>query len=232
MFLRSRVPEWAATPVHTAVLPPAPSLQMLTPDRPESWSPWWFQATSFSCTSSTSCREATPPWRPPSSSASCPRLCFRSVEPVKALRALPSSNTSFVSDFVSHQSSAGLYFEKRPTLIIVQVVILLYVAGLMVQWLWKRGLDPDNFSIPYLTALGDLLGTGFLALSFKLVLMVSSTGTGVWQTRGCEPEWSAVSGLCKQLKTLPGFWKGKDEGGRGTFERFVLIFFFFQIFKF
>ncbi|XP_069571027.1 solute carrier family 41 member 1-like isoform X2 [Brachyistius frenatus] len=59
-----------------------------------------------------------------------------------------------------------------------QVGILLYVASLMVHWLWRRGLDPDNYSIPYLTALGDLLGTGFLALSFSMILMVSSSGTG------------------------------------------------------
>ncbi|XP_023154920.2 solute carrier family 41 member 3-like isoform X1 [Amphiprion ocellaris] len=62
---------------------------------------------------------------------------------------------------------------------LLQVVILLYVAGLMVRWLWRKGLDPDNFSIPYLTALGDLLGTGFLALSFRLLLLVNSTGIGV-----------------------------------------------------
>uniref|UniRef100_A0A8C5GLK6 Solute carrier family 41 member n=1 Tax=Gouania willdenowi TaxID=441366 RepID=A0A8C5GLK6_GOUWI len=49
---------------------------------------------------------------------------------------------------------------------LLQVVFLLNVASLMVRWLWRRGLDPDNFSIPYLTALGDLLGTGFLALMF------------------------------------------------------------------
>uniref|UniRef100_A0A8D3DT97 Solute carrier family 41 member n=1 Tax=Scophthalmus maximus TaxID=52904 RepID=A0A8D3DT97_SCOMX len=58
---------------------------------------------------------------------------------------------------------------------LLQVVILLYVARLLVRWLWRRGLDPDNFSIPYLTALGDLLGTGLLALSFRLTL-VGSTG--------------------------------------------------------
>ncbi|XP_068567924.1 solute carrier family 41 member 3-like isoform X2 [Cebidichthys violaceus] len=62
---------------------------------------------------------------------------------------------------------------------LLQVVTLLYVAILMVRWLWRRGLDPDNFSIPYLTALGDLLGTGFLALSFRLMVTVRSTGTGV-----------------------------------------------------
>lgn len=72
-----------------------------------------------------------------------------------------------------------LSFEMYPTAVIIQVVILLYVASLMVQWLWRRGLDPDNFSIPYLTALGDLLGTGLLALSFRLILMVSPAGTGV-----------------------------------------------------
>lgn len=60
---------------------------------------------------------------------------------------------------------------------LLQVLILLYVASLMVQWLWRRGLDPDNVSIPYLTALGDLLGTAFLALSFRLILTVQAAGT-------------------------------------------------------
>lgn len=58
--------------------------------------------------------------------------------------------------------------------VIDQVVILLHVANLMVRWLWEKGLDPDNFSIPYLTALGDLLGTAFLALSFRLIHQISS----------------------------------------------------------
>uniref|UniRef100_A0A3Q3XHY3 Solute carrier family 41 member n=1 Tax=Mola mola TaxID=94237 RepID=A0A3Q3XHY3_MOLML len=47
---------------------------------------------------------------------------------------------------------------------LLQVAILLYVADLIIRVMWKRSLDPDNFSIPYLTALGDLLGTGFLSL--------------------------------------------------------------------
>ncbi|XP_024866736.1 solute carrier family 41 member 1 isoform X2 [Kryptolebias marmoratus] len=54
---------------------------------------------------------------------------------------------------------------------LLQVVILLYVAGLIVRRLWRWGLDPDNYSIPYLTALGDLLGTGFLALSFRFIMI-------------------------------------------------------------
>uniref|UniRef100_A0A665TN57 Solute carrier family 41 member n=1 Tax=Echeneis naucrates TaxID=173247 RepID=A0A665TN57_ECHNA len=51
---------------------------------------------------------------------------------------------------------------------LLQVAILLYVADLIVRFMWRKNLDPDNFSIPYLTALGDLLGTGFLALCFRI----------------------------------------------------------------
>uniref|UniRef100_A0A669CUI0 Solute carrier family 41 member n=2 Tax=Oreochromis TaxID=8139 RepID=A0A669CUI0_ORENI len=59
---------------------------------------------------------------------------------------------------------------------LLQVAILLYVADLIVRLMWRRSLDPDNFSIPYLTALGDLLGTGFLALCFRCVSVVQSLG--------------------------------------------------------
>lgn len=59
---------------------------------------------------------------------------------------------------------------------LLQVTILLYVADLIVRLMWRRSLDPDNFSIPYLTALGDLLGTGFLALCFRCVSLFHGLG--------------------------------------------------------
>ncbi|KAI4903422.1 hypothetical protein NFI96_009149, partial [Prochilodus magdalenae] len=59
---------------------------------------------------------------------------------------------------------------------LLQVGILLYTADLIVRLMWRKGLDPDNFSIPYLTALGDLLGTGFLALCFRLVMVMEGLG--------------------------------------------------------
>ncbi|XP_035237995.1 solute carrier family 41 member 1-like isoform X2 [Anguilla anguilla] len=59
---------------------------------------------------------------------------------------------------------------------LLQVGILLYVADLIVRLMWRRSLDPDNFSIPYLTALGDLLGTGFLAICFHLVTLAEGAG--------------------------------------------------------
>nr|XP_006131317.1 solute carrier family 41 member 3 isoform X1 [Pelodiscus sinensis]XP_006131318.1 solute carrier family 41 member 3 isoform X1 [Pelodiscus sinensis]XP_025044545.1 solute carrier family 41 member 3 isoform X1 [Pelodiscus sinensis] len=61
------------------------------------------------------------------------------------------------------------------TAALLQVGILLYMADLIVRLMWRKALDPDNFSIPYLTALGDLLGTGFLALCFRLVWLMNGT---------------------------------------------------------
>merc|ERR1711970_1505703 len=48
----------------------------------------------------------------------------------------------------------------------LQVAILLYLAQFLVYWMWKRGTDPDNAAIPYLTAIGDLVGTSLLAAAF------------------------------------------------------------------
>jgi len=49
---------------------------------------------------------------------------------------------------------------------LLQVALLLYMAHIFVHWLWKWGLDPDDAAIPYLTAFGDLIGTGFLLIAF------------------------------------------------------------------
>ena len=32
------------------------------------------------------------------------------------------------------------------------MAILLYLCQILVYWMWKRGVDPDNAAIPYLTA--------------------------------------------------------------------------------
>ena len=43
---------------------------------------------------------------------------------------------------------------------------LLYLAKSLVYFLWKHEFDPDNWAIPLLTAIGDLLGTGLLSIAF------------------------------------------------------------------
>lgn len=53
-----------------------------------------------------------------------------------------------------------------------QVILLLLVADWGVHFIWKLGFDPDNVAIPFLTALGDLLGTGLLTLGFSLMWLV------------------------------------------------------------
>ncbi|XP_064605028.1 solute carrier family 41 member 1-like [Liolophura sinensis] len=60
------------------------------------------------------------------------------------------------------------------TAAVLQVAILLYVANWIVHYIWKKGDDPDNSAIPYLTALGDLLGTGFLAIVFQILCMMGN----------------------------------------------------------
>ncbi|XP_054833819.1 solute carrier family 41 member 3 isoform X1 [Eublepharis macularius] len=79
------------------------------------------------------------------------------------IHVLQGGHTSLTFSFVSFYLMAAL----------LQVGILLYMADLIVRLMWRKGLDPDNFSIPYLTALGDLLGTGFLALCFYLVWLIN-----------------------------------------------------------
>lgn len=51
----------------------------------------------------------------------------------------------------------------------LQVWILLWTAYWTVMWMWRFSIDPDNAAIPYLTALGDLLGGALLAATFEIV---------------------------------------------------------------
>ncbi|KAM0735544.1 Solute carrier family 41 member 1 [Formica fusca] len=54
----------------------------------------------------------------------------------------------------------------------LQVAALLYIAYIMIHWMWKRKIDPDNSAIPYLTSMGDLLGISLLAIAFQFLYLV------------------------------------------------------------
>lgn len=60
-------------------------------------------------------------------------------------------------------------YADKPYFPSLQVAFLLYSAHIMVHWMWVKRIDPDNSAIPYLTALGDLLGTALLAASFSIL---------------------------------------------------------------
>ena len=56
---------------------------------------------------------------------------------------------------------------------------MLHIGHVTVLWMWRQGIDPDNSAIPYLTALGDLLGTGFLALAFHILYLIGDRDSDV-----------------------------------------------------
>ncbi|XP_043680825.1 solute carrier family 41 member 1-like isoform X3 [Vespula pensylvanica] len=61
---------------------------------------------------------------------------------------------------------------------VLQVAALLYIAYIMIHWMWKRKIDPDNSAIPYLTAMGDLLGISLLAIAFQFLYLVGDQDYG------------------------------------------------------
>uniref|UniRef100_A0A3P9JX23 Solute carrier family 41 member n=1 Tax=Oryzias latipes TaxID=8090 RepID=A0A3P9JX23_ORYLA len=78
------------------------------------------------------------------------------------IHLMKSGHTTLTPIFMSVYLAAAL----------LQVLLLLSIADWMVHSMWRNGKDPDSFSIPYLTALGDLLGTALLALSFHFLWLI------------------------------------------------------------
>lgn len=66
-------------------------------------------------------------------------------------------------------SRAGKIPSKYPPTLpfsLLQITMLLYVAHIIIHAMWRWKIDPDNSSIPYLTALGDLSGSSLLLIAF------------------------------------------------------------------
>lgn len=71
-----------------------------------------------------------------------------------------------------HTSVTPMFLIVYCTAALFQVLILLYIAQIMVLFMWQRKIDPDNSAIPYLTALGDLLGGALLAMAFVFLFEI------------------------------------------------------------
>ncbi|KOB75011.1 Solute carrier family 41 member 1 [Operophtera brumata] len=71
-----------------------------------------------------------------------------------------------------HTSSTPTFILVYMCAALLQVFLLLGISHYLVVWMWKMGIDPDNSAIPYLTALGDLLGTAFLGLAFSFLYAI------------------------------------------------------------
>jgi solute carrier family 41 len=89
-------------------------------------------------------------------------LCFISI-PVHVVYMLVvvllKENTTLTIPFVLSYIIAGF----------IQVVVLQYLAYHLTNLMWKSGIDPDNTSIPILTATGDFLGSFFLFCAFLIL---------------------------------------------------------------
>ncbi|XP_044041306.1 solute carrier family 41 member 2 isoform X3 [Siniperca chuatsi] len=85
------------------------------------------------------------------------------------IHLMKSGHTTLTPIFMSVYLAAAM----------LQVLLLLCIADWMVHSMWRSGKDPDSFSIPYLTALGDLLGTALLALSFHFLWVIGDQDSDV-----------------------------------------------------
>ncbi|KAM9771966.1 solute carrier family 41 member 2 isoform X2 [Syngnathus typhle] len=78
-----------------------------------------------------------------------------------------------------HTTLTPIFMSVYLATALLQVLLLLCIADWMVHSMWRSGKDPDSFSIPYLTALGDLLGTALLALSFHFLWLIGDQDSDV-----------------------------------------------------
>ncbi|KAG1674999.1 Solute carrier family 41 member 2 [Nymphon striatum] len=78
-----------------------------------------------------------------------------------------------------HTSITPIFAVVYLSATMIQVILLLYCAHCMVFSMWKRSIDPDNSAIPYLTAIGDLLGTGLLSVAFLFLYQIGDRDSDV-----------------------------------------------------
>ncbi|XP_012280722.1 solute carrier family 41 member 1 [Orussus abietinus] len=78
-----------------------------------------------------------------------------------------------------HTSFTPIFLAIYLTVAVMQVTLLLYIAHLMVMWMWSRGMDPDSSAIPYLTAAGDLIGTALLGIAFHILYAIGDGDSDV-----------------------------------------------------
>merc|ERR1719443_2521351 len=62
-----------------------------------------------------------------------------------------------------------------PSVLFILFYLIAALCQVLVYSMWSRGTDPDNAAIPYLTAIGDLLGTAFLAVSFLILQLAQDS---------------------------------------------------------
>lgn len=93
-------------------------------------------------------------------------LFFFTITRIKALQSDPINPACLTASFI-------LFYMF---LLILQVLLLLLICYWLVHYVWRLNKNPDNVCIPYLTAIGDFLGTSFLAICFHVLYLAGNTG--------------------------------------------------------
>jgi solute carrier family 41 len=89
----------------------------------------------------------------------------------------------FAADF-AHMSESTIGAPFVFTYLVVslmQLCMLLYIAHVITHLMWKLKIDPDNATIPYLTALGDLIGSLLLLGAFSFLRAIGHDYGGAEQ---------------------------------------------------
>ncbi|XP_074600556.1 solute carrier family 41 member 1-like isoform X2 [Brevipalpus obovatus] len=71
----------------------------------------------------------------------------------------------------NHFTMTPLFFTCYMVAAVIQVAILIQISYSLVHFLWKRGVNPDNSALPFLTAFGDLIGSALLAMAFVVMML-------------------------------------------------------------
>ncbi|XP_030572802.1 solute carrier family 41 member 1 isoform X1 [Drosophila novamexicana] len=109
------------------------------------------------------------------------RALFKGVPYAKTARILIAMSIPgnilfiFAADYINMSTTTVTWVFMLSYLIasLIQVMMLLYIAHIIVHAMWKWKIDPDNSAIPYLTALGDLLGSSLLAVAWLFTMSVN-----------------------------------------------------------
>ncbi|EDW07473.1 solute carrier family 41 member 1 isoform X1 [Drosophila mojavensis] len=109
------------------------------------------------------------------------RALFKGVPYAKTARILIAMSIPgnilfiFAADYINMSATTVTWVFVLSYLVasLLQVMLLLYIAHIIVHAMWKWKIDPDNSAIPYLTALGDLLGSSLLAVAWLFTMSVN-----------------------------------------------------------
>lgn len=93
------------------------------------------------------------------------------------LMAVPIHIVYFITiSVMKGNSSVTVSFVATYLMVVLfQISCLLYGAHLLVPFLWKLKVDPDNAAVPALMATADVLGTVFLTTAYFLLKILGDS---------------------------------------------------------